>query len=408
MTTTTVKIYLDGRKPYADGTAPLKLIIRHAGKAAMLNLCVRISPTNWDESTGQVVGRPDRARMNQYLNWVRAQAESLIMKMTIVGELGKYDAPAIRDLVAAEVLGLEKPTKQADDKLFLTRFYRFTEMKSEGTKRVYVHTISKMKEYDKDLETRAFEDITLDWLKSFEVFLRKSSPSQNARNIHLRNIRAVFNDAIDSGITEVYPFRRMHIKPTPTRKRSLSIDELREFWFFEPEETAVKYHDMFKLMFMLIGINLKDLHGLTKIRNGRIEYQRAKTHRLYSIKVEPEAQAIIDKYRGKDHLLIFGDTYKDTYNLLKRINKAISTIGPTEIGKQGRKTYHPLQPELSTYWARHTWATVASSLDIPRDTIAHALGHGNNTVTDIYIDFDRRKVDEANRRVLDWVLYGKK
>lgn len=53
-------------------------------------------------------------------------------------------------------------------------------------------------------------------------------------------------------------------------------------------------------------------------------------------------------------------------------------------------------------------STVAASLDIPRDTIAAALGHGGNTVTDIYIDFDQRKVDEANRQVLDWVLYGKR
>ena len=50
--------------------------------------------------------------------------------------------------------------------------------------------------------------------------------------------------------------------------------------------------------------------------------------------------------------------------------------------------------------------SAAASLDIPKETIAAALGHGGNTVTDIYIDFDRRKVDEANRRVLDWVLYG--
>ena len=64
---------------------------------------------------------------------------------------------------------------------------------------------------------------------------------------------------------------------------------------------------------------------------------------------------------------------------------------------------------MTTYWARHTWATIAAvDLDIPKDTIAHALGHGNNTVTDIYIDFDQRKVDKANRRVLDWVLYGKR
>ena len=62
--------------------------------------------------------------------------------------------------------------------------------------------------------------------------------------------------------------------------------------------------------------------------------------------------------------------------------------------------------ELTTYWARHSWATIAASLDIPKETIAAALGHGGNTVTDIYIEFDKRKIDEANRKVLDWVLYG--
>ena len=57
--------------------------------------------------------------------------------------------------------------------------------------------------------------------------------------------------------------------------------------------------------------------------------------------------------------------------------------------------------------SRHSWATIAAYLDIPKDTIAAALGHGGHTVTDIYIEFDMRKVDEANRKVLDYVLYDK-
>ena len=60
---------------------------------------------------------------------------------------------------------------------------------------------------------------------------------------------------------------------------------------------------------------------------------------------------------------------------------------------------------LNIHIARHTWATIASELDIPKDTISAALGHGGNSVTDIYINFDQRKVDEANRKVLDYVLY---
>lgn len=55
------------------------------------------------------------------------------------------------------------------------------------------------------------------------------------------------------------------------------------------------------------------------------------------------------------------------------------------------------------HYARHSWATIAASLDIPKETIAAALGHGGNSVTDIYINFDQKKIDEANRKVIDYL-----
>lgn len=64
-------------------------------------------------------------------------------------------------------------------------------------------------------------------------------------------------------------------------------------------------------------------------------------------------------------------------------------------------------PNISQYWCRHTWATIAAWLDIPKETIAAGLGHGGNSVTDIYIRFDQKKVDNANRRIIDFILYGK-
>ena len=66
-----------------------------------------------------------------------------------------------------------------------------------------------------------------------------------------------------------------------------------------------------------------------------------------------------------------------------------------------------LRPCLTLYWARHTWATLAAEIDTPKETIAEALGHSIATVTDIYIKFNRRKIDEANRRVIDAVLAQK-
>ena len=64
---------------------------------------------------------------------------------------------------------------------------------------------------------------------------------------------------------------------------------------------------------------------------------------------------------------------------------------------------------ITTYWSSHSWATIAASLDIPDDTISLALGHaGANSTTSIYIERDMRKVDAANRRFIDYVLYGRK
>ena len=71
--------------------------------------------------------------------------------------------------------------------------------------------------------------------------------------------------------------------------------------------------------------------------------------------------------------------------------------------------FTPAFKGLTTYWARHTWATIAAELDIPKETIAAALGHSiGNPVTSIYINFNTHKIDEANRRVLDYVLYYKR
>jgi site-specific recombinase XerD len=302
------------------------------------------------------------------------------------------------------------PQQQIDtSRLFMSRFRRFAELKTnQRTKEIYEATISRIQAHDRRCEQLAFEDIDRAWLNGFDTFLAKTAPSVNARSIHMRNIRAVFNDAIDDEITQHYPFRKYKIKRAATPKRSLSVEELRELFAYPVEDYQRKYLDIFKLTFMLIGINICDLCHLKRIKGGRIEYQRAKTHRLYSVKVEPEAMEIIERNKGEHWLINPLDGNSNYKNYARRLNDALQSIGEVEAGKQGRKTIKPLHSELTTYWARHTWATIAASLDIPKETIAAALGHGGNTITDIYIDFDQRKVDDANRKVLDWVLYHKK
>lgn len=338
-----------------------------------------------------------------YLLKLKAVEDTLIEE----GRKGE-DVMIIRTMIEHE-MGLSKD-EDSETGSFVRHFLKFMDSKTNpGTKGVYKHTLDRIRLFDPLIDRKSFEDINLQWLTNFEAFCAKTA-CKNARNIHLRNIRAVFNNALDFEVTTAYPFRRFKIRPEATRKRSLTVEELRRLFDYPVEEYAEIYRDCFKLIFMLCGINTVDLHGLKAItKDGRIEYKRAKTRRLYSIKVEPEAMEIIQKYKGTTGLLCIADRWSDSRNFRHQLNKALQRIGEVERkGRGGKKIVTSAFSEISSYWARHTWATIAASLDIPKDTIAAALGHGGNTVTDIYIDFDQKKVDAANRRVLDWVLYGKR
>lgn len=315
--------------------------------------------------------------------------------------------------IKSEGIAKETPEKVGPFKAFFVQHKNFYERRS--TRESNEYTLSVMEKFSDSrhvpLCTLDFEDINYAWLSDFDRFMERTGLSQNTRRIHFANIRAAVNDAYKRELTDVDPFRRFRLKTEKTAKRSMSVEELRQLFDYPTEQHAAYYRDMFKLIFMLIGINTVDLYGLKDItKEGRIEYKRSKTGRLYSIKVEPEALEIIKRYQGGAALLNIADKYKDHRYFRRDTNDALRLIGEVKrIGRGGKKEYKPLWPEVTTYWARHTWASIAADLDVPDATISLALGHaGENRVTDIYIKRNQKKVDEANRRVLDWVLYGKR
>lgn len=86
------------------------------------------------------------------------------------------------------------------------------------------------------------------------------------------------------------------------------------------------------------------------------------------------------------------------------MNNNLRSIGNVEMGKHGAKTISPILPFITTYTARHSWATIAHKIGVSKDVISMALGHSfGNRTTDIYIDYDSEKIDVANRRVIDFI-----
>ena len=353
---------------------------------------------------------PDKQLVNTYLNKVRSQADSIILQLTNEGLIRNMTATEVKDFIASELDPDAKKVKE-NKYSFLYRFNQYMSRVKPGTKKTFEYTLNRLTAFagEKELASIKFEEMTIDWLTRFDNFLAEKGNSKNSRNIHFRNIRTVFNDAIEDNITTFYPFRRFKIKNEVTAKRDLTVGELRQLFYYDCEESAVKYRDYFMLMFFLMGINNVDLCNLKELVKGRVEFHRTKTRHFFSMKVEPEAMEIIEKYRGTNYLLDILDHWQSDEFFRKKMNKALQKIGPvTRSGLGGKKTYEPLFPKLTTYYSRHSWATTAAYLDIPIETISAGLGHEyGNRITAIYINYDNRKVDIANRKVIDWVLYGK-
>lgn len=381
-----VFIFLD-RRATTDGTYPVKIRITHQHGKADIPTDIRVTAEQYKD--GRIVKHPLATTYNAALAARRSAIESQLLAAP----------PAIRDKSATELRdwAVSHADGTADDNpkaLFVPAYNDFMASRdAKRTREIYQTTLNRLREYDKRLDNLTFDDITPRWLDAFDRHLAKASPSVNARNIHMRNIRAVCNYALDNDITTYYPFRRYKLRYTETDKRAITAEELRAFFRSAPPGRGGKAcMDMMMLIYMLIGINVTDLWGLAPdaVRQGRLHYRRAKTGKLYSIKVEPEVAALLDAYQGRTGLLRCRDEYVDPHSLIKRLDKWSKRINP----------------QMTTYVLRHTWATIAyNDLGVSKEVISMALGHEiGSKVTSVYIKPDLRLVDEANRRMIDYIF----
>lgn len=401
-----VHLIHDTRTVRVDGTSPIKISLCHNRQTVNISVNIYVLPDHWDGKTQKVINHQLSAHINNSIATKVLACEKKILQLMDSGEISEMTAKDIKAAIEG------KADKKKPSNNFLQHFHYVASTKGKSTQSMYETTLKHIQNFEPNLAKLTFDQITKDWLTRLDLNMAKTAPSLNTRNIHLRNIRTVVNSAIDNELTTTYAFRKFKIKPAPVVKRSVHVETLREFMTAPCEDYVEYYRDMFMLSFLLIGINMVDLVYLKEIKDGRVDYIRHKTKKAYSIKVEPEALAIIDKYRGKEYLLDIADRYTDHRNFIHRINENVQKVGAplSRVGRGGKKVYsHKPFSFMTTYWARHTWATIAASLDVSMETISAALGHDiGNPTTAIYINFYQEKVDEANRKVIDWVYYGKK
>lgn len=392
-----VSVVMDKRRAKQDGTYPIKLRYRYRGSALYYTLPISIREGYFVD--GVVVTTRNRRMLNNLIEGYRQRAQALLDMLTDSGDMQTFAKPSdLKSYVDSVLSGDVDPTaelEQHEAPTLVGVMERFIEERKAISGFKYVESMrsaqTKVEDYDHGV---LLSEVTVRWLRAFESYCLSEGMSLNGLAVYLRNIRTVINYAIDMELMSIdqYPFRRFKIRTQPTQHRALTAEELKAVLTYQPTgERDARAKDIFILSLCLCGMNVRDLVLMKKsdIRGGRIETLRQKTDVPISLAIPPEALEIIERHKGSgEYLLNLMEVYAQVESVPGHLNKGLRCI----------------LPHLTTYYARHTWATIAAELDVPDPVIDMAQGRTPTGVTAIYVKRNPYKADEANRKVLDYVF----
>lgn len=269
-----------------------------------------------------------------------------------------------------------------------------------STSQSYNSTLNSLKEYKKKL---TFEEITPDFLQSYERFMLANGKSNTTIGIYLRSLRTIFNSAVDNGIVnkESYPFKKSKYQIPAGRnlKKALTKDEIKAIFDYStiPKSTEDKAKDIWIFSYLCNGMNIKDICRLTyaNIDNDKLTFNRAKTENTKKsnqksivVHLTQEAKAIIEKWGNSSKLVnnyIFpilepNITPKRERELVQYFTKLVN-----KYMKRIAQTLSITTP-LTTYTARHSFSTMLKRGGVSIEFISESLGHQNLKTTEAYLD----------------------
>ncbi len=296
----------------------------------------------------------------------------------------------------------------------LTRENRLTSAES------YQSTIQSLKLFipgaSKHLE---FADVTPDWLKDYEDWMIQKDKSITTVGIYLRNLRSIFNEAINQGIinSTYYPFGKYKyiIPSAKNNKKALSLNDIKRVFNYQTKTNNEEWaKDMWMLSYLCNGANVKDLALLRyrNLDNHSISFVRSKTKKstkAHQVEIQvaiiPEIEVILNKWRtkggkGQDFIFDILDLNDSPGQVLAKIKQSTKTINKymKRIGEELE-----LGMPLTTYTARHSFATILKRSGAPVEFISESLGHHNLKTTKAYLDsFENEARVEYQKRLLDF------
>ena len=262
----------------------------------------------------------------------------------------------------------------------------------------------------------ALEAIDLDYLKGLELYLRQRGNKDNSIATRFAIFKAIYNKAVKEGKVTVKqnPFTLFQVGSlwAKTRKRAIDKDDIQRLIDLEiADGHTTEYRrlarDLFLFSYFTAGMNFGDIARLRykDIVKGRVNYSRHKTQKLLSFQLVPNALQIIEKYSRANHAqedYIFPildrsehktaqQIFNRLHKVLRKVNRELKTLGE-QIG---------LKMPLTTYVARHTYATVLKRSGVSVALISESLGHSDLSTTQIYLDsFENSQIDAAMQNLL--------
>lgn len=403
---TNIVISLDTRRAKKDGSFPVVLRLGHNERTTSIQTGVSVLVKDWDAKNSKVkkshVGVSSVNRLNNILTKKKADAMDIIFKLDEEGLLAAMPIAALRKEI-------DKSKGAAGSSFFDFAKEQIEALEAAhkiGTARSYEGVCNVLRTF-RNGKGLTFQEISYDFLCKFEAYHLGKGNSYNGLSVYMRAIRAIYNKAIKSKVVDksLYPFTDYKIKEEPTEKRALSWDLLRKVIELDLPQEHACFHarNYFVASYMMYGMNFIDMAFLRKadIKDGRVQYRRQKTAKLYDIKISDSLGHILNYYRSlnpkSDFIfpIIKRDTpllqSKDIMWARKRYNMKLKELA----------TLCGIEKVLTSYVSRHSFATQAQTLNIPIKAISTMLGHSDLKTTEIYLEsLPTNVLDDFNEQIL--------
>lgn len=362
----------------------------------------RLYSSEWDEAESRIIMASADENRQRYLAGLKLAVDKDLQRFQqIIAVLEQK----CKDYTADEVgdLYLKRGCKNgfiAYGRELVKRLEAIGKVYTAETYTAALNSFARFRD-EKDIP---LDEVDTDVMGSYESYLKTEGLCANSSSYYMRNLRAIYNRAVDEDCMEQrFPFRHVYTGIAKTVKRAIPLKCIKRIknmdLSYSPDLDYAR--DMFMVSFYTRGMSIIDMAYLRKtdLVGSILSYRRKKTGQQLFIRWEQPMQEILDKYDtgGSPFLLPIIDS--DRVDIRKRYRSRAHFINE-KLKQLGRMI--GLSIPLTMYVARHCWASVARSRNIPLSVISEGMGHDSERTTQIYLaSLDTAAVDKANRIILD-------